>query len=240
MKNERPQKTDLLVFITRKETACAECGQELWRHAFITLRRDKGALCLSCADLDHLFFLPAGDPCITRRAKKYSNLHAVVLKWSRARKRYERQGLLLEMEAVERAEKECLEDSEARARKRERDAQRRQEQDQQYVRRFAQRIRELYPGCPDGTEHRIAEHACMKYSGRVGRSAAAKALSEEAITLAVVAHIRHAETEYDELLMQGYSREIARLMVAEKVDQILEGWRYPQRADSPAGDPENL
>ena len=49
----------------------------------------------------------------------------------------------------------------------------------------------------------IAEHACRTYSGRVGRSAAAKALDEQAARLAVGAYIRHAETDYDELLMQG-------------------------------------
>lgn len=64
----------------------------------------KGALCLACGDLDHLVFLSAGDAALTRRARKYSILSAVVLKWSRARKRYERQGLLVEECALEKAE----------------------------------------------------------------------------------------------------------------------------------------
>jgi hypothetical protein len=37
-----------------------------------------------------------------------------VLKWSRARRRYERQGLPVEEQAIERAEQECLADSEIR------------------------------------------------------------------------------------------------------------------------------
>ena len=101
---------DLTVFITTGESTCAECGEDLGRHAWITLTRDKGALCLACADLDHLIFLPAGDAALTRRARKYSTLAAVVLRWSRARKRYERQGLLVEAEALEKAEQECLAD----------------------------------------------------------------------------------------------------------------------------------
>jgi hypothetical protein len=55
--------------------------------------------------LDHLIFLPSGDAALTRRAGKYSTLSAVVLQWSRARKRYERQGLLVEEAALQRAEK---------------------------------------------------------------------------------------------------------------------------------------
>jgi hypothetical protein len=42
----------------------------------------------------------------------------VVLKWSRARNRYERQGLLVEEQALEKAEEECLADSELRERRR--------------------------------------------------------------------------------------------------------------------------
>src|SRR5947208_2691724 len=67
-------------------------------------------------------------------------------------------------------------DADARARAREREAQRRSEMDREYVDRFARRMRELFPRCPPGVDLAIAQHACLKYSGRVGRSAAAKAL----------------------------------------------------------------
>ena len=121
------QTADLKVFISTQDSMCDECGENLGRRAWITLVKDKGALCLSCADLDHLVFLPSGDAALTRRARKHSTLAAVVLKWTRARKRYERQGLLVESEALERAERECLADSEARARRREREEVRRVE-----------------------------------------------------------------------------------------------------------------
>jgi hypothetical protein len=184
----------------------------------------KGALCLACADLDHLAFLPSGDAALTRRARKHSTLSAVVLKWSRARKRYERQGLLVEEQAIEQAEQECLADSEVRARRREREAARRAELDQEFVSRFAARVRELFPHCPTGRETVIAEHACQKYSGRVGRSAAAKALGEQAVRLAVIAHVRHAETDYDALLAHGFERSEARAQVHEAVAGILAQW----------------
>ena len=75
-----------------------------------------------------------------------------------------------------------------------------------------------------GTEKIIAEHACLKYSGRVGRSSEAKNLNEKAIRLAVIAHIRHVETQYDQLLSKGYDRWEVREMVKEEVTRILTKW----------------
>lgn len=214
----------LKVFISHQDSTCDECGEKLGHHAWITLSEGK-AYCLSCADLDHLLFLPSGDAALTRRAAKYSTLSPVVLKWSRARKRYERQGILVEEAALQRAEQECLADEDIRARRREREAERRAELDQEYVSSFAKRVRELFPNCPAGREQVIAEHACRKYSGRVGRSASAKNLDENAVRLAVIAHIRHAETNYDELLSRGMERWEARDEVKEQIDTILSRWK---------------
>lgn len=212
------------VFISSRESTCDECKENLGSKAWITLAEDKGALCLACADLDHLVFLPAGNTALTRRARKYSTLAAVVLKWSRARKRYERQGLLLEAEGLERAEEECLADNEIRASRRAREAVRREEVDSTYVGEFAGRVRELFPGCPAKREREIAEHACLKYSGRIGRSASAKTMDEATVRLAVIAHVRHRETRYDELLAKGCERWEARAGVKEAVARVLEKW----------------
>jgi len=191
----------------------------------IFLAGNRGALCLICADLDHLTFLSSGDAALTRRARKYSTLAAVVLKWSHARRRYERQGLLVEEQALQRAEGDCLNDAEARARRRDREAERRVELDAEFVAQFAARIRQLYAGCPADRPERIASHACQKYSGRIGRSSAAKRLDDEAVQLAVVAHVRHDETHYDELLARGVERREARNRVREDVDRVLSRWR---------------
>jgi len=218
------QITDIKVFITSRESTCDECRENLGRKAWITLSKDKGALCLACADLDHLIFLPSGNTALTRRSHKNSILSAVVLKWSQSRKRYERQGILVEEKALEQAEKECLADEEARLRRREREAERRVEFDRRYIERFAKRVRELFPSCPLGREVAIAEHACLKYSGRIGRTATAKSLEDNAIRLAVIAHIRHAETSYDRLLAAGHDRWEARSRVEGKVGEILGRW----------------
>ena len=217
---------DIVVFISTRNSTCAECGQELGRRAWITLDGKKNALCLNCADLDHLVFLPTGDAALTRRSRKFSGLSAVVVKWSRARKRYERQGLLVENEALEDAENECAADEGAREIARARAAARRAELDLEYIRSFAGRVRKIYPFCPTAREHLVAEHACRKYSGRVGRSAAAKTLDEEAVRLAVTAHVRHAETNYDDLLLKGIERRDAREKVYPKVFRILDRWEH--------------
>jgi hypothetical protein len=72
---------EIVVFWIVKETECAECGAALGKACFLRLEGEK-ALCMECADLDHLEFLPRGDTALTRRAGKYSNLRAVVVRWS--------------------------------------------------------------------------------------------------------------------------------------------------------------
>jgi hypothetical protein len=50
----------IVVFSILKPSACAECGTELWKGSFLRMEKAK-PLCLECADLDHLVFLPRGD-----------------------------------------------------------------------------------------------------------------------------------------------------------------------------------
>jgi hypothetical protein len=63
-------------------------------------------------------------------------------------------------------------------------------------------------------------------SGRVGRSAAGRALGPDGITLAVVASVRHVDTPYDRLLMSGVSRADARGQVADQVRAVVDSWRF--------------
>lgn len=58
----------------------------------------------------------------------------------------------------------------------------------------------------------------------MGRSAAAKTFDEQAVRLAVMAHIRYRETDYDQLLGKGWFRVEARAQVRDRVDQISESW----------------
>ncbi len=119
-----------------RDWTCAECGSE---GGDFLIMDDAGPLCLTCADLGHLIFIPAGDAALTRRARQASSLSAVVVRWSRSRRRYERQGVLAEEAALQHAEEQCLADEEARMRRRERDRQRRAGEDVKFRARMAAR-----------------------------------------------------------------------------------------------------
>lgn len=215
---------EIVVFISHREGKCAECGEEWDRGSWIKLERDQ-PLCLACADLAHLEFLPRGDAALTRRATKHSPLRAVVVEWSRSRQHYERQGILVTPTAVRQAEAECLADADVRARQRVRNAERRAAAEPAFVATVAAAIRTQFPGCPPDEAARIAEWTCEKHSGRVGRSAAAKELDQPALRLAVVAHIRHEHTRYDTLLMRHGDRHLARAEVAPEIDRVLQRWQ---------------
>src|SRR5262249_9578753 len=157
-----------------------------------------------------------------RRATKASSLAAVVVRWSRSRERYERQGVLVEDHALALAlaEQQCLSDEDAPARRPERDPGRRASADEDFQTRLAAEIPRLSPGCPPKRPTATAKHTGPRGSGRVGRSAAGRALDENAITLAVTASVRHQDTGYDALLMSGLPRDTARDRVRPTIDQV--------------------
>jgi hypothetical protein len=222
---------ELVVVSPLKDFTCSICGAE---SGGLLIMEDLGPACIECAELDHLVFLPSGHAALTRRAKKGSRLWAVVVRFSRSRRRYERQGILIEEDALGRAEAACLDDAEARARRREREAGRRVEQDLDLQKRMAGEIERLFPGCPPARARRIAAHTAARGSGRVGRTAAGLALDPRAIELAVAASVRHQETRYDELLMSGADRGAARDQVREEVVHTLGQWRSADEQNASA------
>ncbi|WP_306983057.1 DUF2293 domain-containing protein [Streptomyces canus] len=193
--------------------------------------------CLDCADLGHLVFLARGDTALTRRSREESALSAVVVRFNRRKGRYERQGVLVEEAGLARAEERCLADAEARRRRRVRDARRRAVEDVRFTEAFAAEIQRLFPGCPEERARAIASHASLRGSGRVGRSAAGRALSEGAVVSAVVASVRHVDTPYDALLMSGVTRHEARRRISGGVEAVLRGWRVPGMVEEVAQAP---
>lgn len=91
---------DLVVVSPIHEWTCAGCSGT----GDFLLMQDDTALCMRCAGLDHLVFLGSGDAGLTRQAHKASDVTAVVVQFSRTRKRYERHGLLIEPAALAAAE----------------------------------------------------------------------------------------------------------------------------------------
>ncbi|MFF0081693.1 DUF2293 domain-containing protein [Streptomyces canus] len=213
---------------------CAECRSG----PLAMLVVESGApRCLDCADLGHLVFLARGDNALTRRSREESALSAVVVRFNRRKGRYERQGVLVEEAGLARAEERCLADAEARRRRRVRDARRRAVEDVRFTEAFAAEIRRLFPGCPEERARAIASHASLRGSGRVGRSAAGRALSEGAVVSAVAASVRHVDTPYDALLMSGVTRHEARRRISRSVEAVLRGWRVPGMVEEVAQAP---
>lgn len=85
------------------EWTCYRCGGT---GGLLTMET-RGPACLRCVGLDDLEYLPAGDALLTRRVKAKSPRHAVVVRFSRTRRRYERQGLLVEPQALADARREA-------------------------------------------------------------------------------------------------------------------------------------
>ena len=54
---------ELKVFISHRSSTCGECGEDLGSKAWITLNKEKGAVCLRVLILNTLFFfLPVTQP----------------------------------------------------------------------------------------------------------------------------------------------------------------------------------
>jgi len=74
------------------EWKCHRCGGT----GDLLVMENPGPACLGCVGLDGLEFLPAGDALLSRLVKVKSTTCAVIVSFSRSRRRYERQGLLVE------------------------------------------------------------------------------------------------------------------------------------------------
>jgi len=81
---------------------CHRCGAS----GDLLIMENAGPACLRCTGLDDLVYLPRGDASLTRRVKAGSVRHAVVVRFSKSRGRYERQGLLVEPHALAEEQRE--------------------------------------------------------------------------------------------------------------------------------------
>jgi hypothetical protein len=86
------------------EWTCHRCGGT----GNLLMMENSGPACLRCVGLDDLEFLPAGDALLSRRVKAKSTRCAVVVRFSRSRRRYERQGLLVEPQALAEVQRDLV------------------------------------------------------------------------------------------------------------------------------------
>jgi hypothetical protein len=100
-KMNRPPELAAIVPL-KSDWKCHACG----RGGDLLMMQPPGPCCLKCAGFDDLVYLPRGDAKLTKLVAKLSERRLAVMHFSRARKRYERQGLLIEPRALSEARKE--------------------------------------------------------------------------------------------------------------------------------------
>ena len=81
---------------------CHRCGGT----GGLLIMEPPGPACLRCVGLGNLEYLPSGNALLTRRVKAKSARTAVVVRYSKRRGRYERQGLLVEAKPLATAMQE--------------------------------------------------------------------------------------------------------------------------------------
>ena len=82
---------------------------------------------------------------------------------------------------------------------------------------IAEALRRLAPGIPAHEFGAVVDHALDSRGLR-------SATPETAAWLSLVAYVRHALTEYDDLLTQGYDQDSARHFVADAMREVLASW----------------
>jgi hypothetical protein len=83
-------------------------------------------------------------------------------------------------------------------------------------------LRRLAPRIPAHEFGAVVDHA-------LDSSGLRTAAPDAAAWLSLVAYVRHALTDYDELMKEGYDRESARFFVADEINRILSGWGVRRR-----------
>jgi hypothetical protein len=102
LKEKLDKPPELVAHVVTHDSQCSQCKKELLKGNLLFVEIDK-PLCLDCAGFGDLVFLGSGDSKLTRRSREHSDKVVIVVKFSRARKRYERQGILITELALQKA-----------------------------------------------------------------------------------------------------------------------------------------
>ena len=83
-------------------------------------------------------------------------------------------------------------------------------------------LRRLAPKIPSHEFGAVVDHAVDSRGLRTSTP-------ETAAWLSLVAYVRHAFTDYDDLLAQGYDQDSARFFVADAIETVLGRWGVARR-----------
>jgi hypothetical protein len=186
-----------------------------------------------------------GDPFVTRKLKERAGkIYLRMVNQSRAA-HSKPAAILAPKDIVDGVLAEAEASKERRQAQRVKARKNRQARESSRQAEIVELVKKQYPGMPDFTAEGIVSHAFEVGNGRVGRSSDVDL--DEQIRLAVVAHIRHCQTDYDEILARSgerdrgrrrerrdvwepdFDRQAARDQVRKEVQTILKEWeRRPE------------
>ncbi|KAJ5382148.1 hypothetical protein N7517_000059 [Penicillium concentricum] len=172
---------------------------------------------------DGYALVPKGDVYITRhcRSKTKESERIVYVVYNRTGKR------TLGIRVPEEIYTEVLESAAATQESRANAVQVRDAKDFSKSREL---LKSEFPRMPKETLKIVLEHAFLKGSGRVGRTAM---ISDDRKTiLAVEAHIRHVHTPYEMLLEEGVSRKDAREQVWPTIQAVERAWQGCEKSET--------
>lgn len=171
-----------------------------------------------------LLFVASGDVALTRKLSKVASFVVMMTFGAYSR----RIGVMATREQLDEAKRALAETEAQRAAARERSRARRNKKERARRDEFAAEIRRQFPRIPDRDLRAIIDRALEVGSGRVGRSTQIDLPS--AARAAVVAHVRHNYTDYDQRLKDREFEYIedARAAVRGKIDAVLKRWSAAQ------------
>jgi hypothetical protein len=97
-----------------------------------------------------------------------------------------------------------------------------EQRDATLVRQAAIELDKQFPKISSGEKEMVLKHGFRKLSGRVGRTGTIPMAKK--VLFAVIAHIRHEHTDYDQMMDKGINREDARRRIAKDMQGVLRLW----------------
>lgn len=216
------------------ESYCAVCGLGILLSSESRFKKEgENGFCLKCAGLNHLVFLPSGNPTLTRRASKYSSVKAIVKQINLTYKGYERIGTLVEEAALQKAREECIFEEKNPDVTSSEESRKQDKFESHYIENFSIQIQAHYPSCSKEDVLKIAVFAYRKYLGKTRHSFSFKKLNSENIDLAVCIYVLHYYTNYPELHCLSRDTDNVRSQLLSKVNEIIEKWKIPIQYNLP-------
>jgi hypothetical protein len=178
--------------------------------------------------------LARGNHFVTTQAKKLTKAmgQTVYVEMKKDRKRHFNSAIAcwVPEEVIEPIRRKEEETRERREKQQQRAAKAREKKHEAELTRLASRLGELYPGLDEVERMGVVRRAFEVGSNRVGRCT--KLEEDKKLELALIAHVRHTYTNYDELLTEFWDREDARRRIAYDVDAIMVGLKLGVPATS--------